>query len=140
MATSTLVTISKEMRESGWQLYKLFQANDFPIDGLFWAVFDDAEWRLFVVTPLSEEKGPIFVYDHLQTLLPDFLTPESEDAFLYDNIKVVGRNARIVKGVRDWARGRFGHEDGSVEGDARVIRRVSLSQNEAYVYYLAPEK
>ena len=53
---------------------------------------------------------------------------------------MVGASSRIAHGARDWARARYEPKDGSVAGDERVVRRVSLSQNDAYIYYLAPEK
>ena len=86
MATNSLVTITKEIREAGWHLYNTLTKNNFPLNGLFWAVSDDEQWRLFIITPLLGDNKVTNVYERITRYLPDFLTPDHEDAFLFENI------------------------------------------------------
>lgn len=134
------LVITKEKRESGWQLLRAAQQVNIPVLGLFWARFDENDWRLFFVIPPDE--STIAIYLWLRSVLPGSEEADQSDIFLLTSadIAVIGSNWRIVGEVRDWARLRYGTNDGSVADDERLVRRIRLSDSDAYIYYLAPEK
>ncbi len=107
---------------------------------LFWARFDENDWRLFFVVPPEKSEAEIYIW--LRSVLPSNEEAEQSDVFLLTStdIAVIGSNWRIVQEVREWARSRYGTQDGSVADDESPARRISLSDHDAYIYYLAPEK
>lgn len=139
MDTDTLV-VTKAMRDSGFQLLQMARQQGISVLGLFWAQFDDRDWRLFLVVPAEE--SVINVYLWLHSALADDLEAEQSDEFVLSpaSIAVVDPLQSDVRNVRKWAKMRYGTEDGSVADDTGVVRRVHLGPNDAYIYYLAPEK
>ncbi|MBC7807946.1 MAG: hypothetical protein H7145_17595 [Akkermansiaceae bacterium] len=139
MDTDTLV-VTKAMRESGFQLLQTARQAGIPVLGLFWAQFDDRDWRLFLVVPT--EKSTVDMYFWLHAVLADDMEAEQSDEFILSpaSIAVVNPNQSDVRNVRKWAKLRYSTEDGSVSDDANVVRRVHLTPTDAYIYYLAPDK
>lgn len=139
MAEESLVSLTKEMRQAGWVFYERLKRSGITLNAVFWAVYYSKGWRLIISTPDVDNrlKDPHRVAIEL---LPDMLVEDSTDEFLYFHMIILGVNDRIVRGARDWARRRFGTEDGSVDDDPGIRRQTTLTQNDAYIYYLAPEK
>lgn len=138
MVSSAMVTIPQQSIDSGWRLLRHLQKSGLPLDGLFWAEFSDGDWRLFVVSSDTSRKVLETVFDYL----PDPQDKEAviREALSFMDISVIRPESDIARGARDWARRRYRTPDGSVADDERIVRRVSLTPSDAYIYYLAPEK
>lgn len=139
MDTDTLV-VTKAMRDAGFQLLQTARQQGVAVLGLFWAQFDDRDWRLFLVVPEGQSTPNTYLWLH--TVLADDAEAEQSEEFVLSpaSIAVINPNQSDVRNVRKWAKLRYNTDDGSVADDPRIVRRVSLSPNDAYIYYLAPEK
>jgi len=141
MVGNTVVTIEKTLRDSGWELLRRIQAVGMPLSGMFWAEFDENDWRLFIVTPLIDEEGAGAVFKALRPLFPlTVVSGKDGEIVTMDDLNPISPDDPTTRGARDWARRRYGTEDGSVADDEDIVRRVSLTPNDAYIYYLAPTK
>jgi hypothetical protein len=129
MVTSALVTLPREARDAGWRLWEALKlAPELQIKAMFWAAFDDDDWRIYLATPLAATEGPRKVYTLLREIVKDI--PDSElNGLDLNDVVVVNPQERLVKEIQ----GRYSH----VEGDRKSVRRISLSPDEAYVYYIA---
>lgn len=129
MVTNALLTLPTEAREAGWRLWDALRVlPDLPIVAFFWAEFDESDWRLFLATPLVATVGQRSVYGVLQTVLGQIPEDELHGLSLFD-IVVANPEERMVRAMQR----RYGH----TEGDRRTVRRLSLSSEDAYVYYVA---
>jgi hypothetical protein len=141
MVANTLAEDSKSAREWGWRLLEyLRHRQDVTLVGLFWAPFDDVEWRLFIAVEYTAVLGPREVRDILRSFLPSEAEAEDSDDYLLTiaDTVVVGPHDHSVREARRWAAARYG--DQSVEPFRDVVRRASLGWGETHIYYLAPEK
>ena len=141
MVGNAMVTIEKNLRDSGWELLRRIQKANIPLAGLFWAEFSEGDWRLYVVSPLVDTEGTGRVYELIRPLFPiETENGKDGEVVTLDDLNITTPRNRTVLGARDWARARYGTADGSVADDERIIRRISLTPSDAYIYYLAPEK
>ena len=125
MDTAVLV---KTDRSAGWKLLEALKARDFPMTAAFWHYLPDAEiWRLVIATTLVDQTGFIAAYTNLQTLLND-LPEEVSEEFSVANITLISPTAEQLVRLRK----RYGN----VPWSQSYIRRVSLSSEEAYIYFL----
>ena len=129
MVTSAMV-ISKEMRDAGWSLHQALHDANFPFTAMFWAEFDEEDWRIFLATPLPNPQNPENPYQRLIPIL-DSLSVNGERVLEGDDLYLIRPEARIVSELRR----RYGTET----GDRRGVRRISLSPSEAYVYEIKAE-
>jgi hypothetical protein len=129
MVTNALVNLPSEAREAGWHLWDALQNEpDLQIAALFWAEFDEADWRIYVVTPLVNERGSGPIYGALREIIARI--PEDETHGLdVSDIVVADPEERFVREIR--------RRYGPTVGDRRTVRRLALSAEEAYVYYIA---
>lgn len=134
------LVITKARRDAGWHLLRSAQQANIPVLGLFWGQFEENDWRLFFVVPATQDTKETYYW--LRSVLPSDAEAEQADDYLLTStdIAVIGPQLRIVQDVRNWARARYGTEDGSVTDDERIVRGASLTSEDAYIYYLAPEK
>ena len=97
---------------------------------MFWAEFDENDWRIFLATPLPDRERPEDPYRQVSDVL--YASPEVKAMLDLSDIVIVRPEARVVYEMER----RYGH----VVGDRRVVRRLSLSSSEAYVYELRPNE
>ncbi len=125
MDTAVLV---KPQRDAAWQLLDALRSKQFPMKAAFWQYLPDAEtWRLVIATALVDEVGSISAYTKLQILLNELPDDISEE-FSVANITLLSPAAELVNKLKK----RYG----SVLPDKRIIRRISLSPDEAYIHFL----
>lgn len=114
--------------EAGWELVNALRNAKFPMTAAFWQRLPDSEtWRLFIVTPLVVSKGPFDAYGQLQEQLEQ-LPDEVTDGFSLANISLVRENSEMVRDLKK----RYG----TIPWNGAHIRRLSLSTEEAYIYFL----
>ena len=120
-------TLVRDAREVGWQLLEELKKAQFPMNAAFWRLLPDSEsWRLFIVTPLAENQGPLKAYMTLQDLLQK-IPEEIAGAFSVWDITLLSPSSSQAKEYRK----RFG----KTEWNRARIRRLDLSPEEAYVYF-----
>ena len=141
MVANALVENSKSAREWGWRLLEYLRPRpDVTLVGLFWASFDDVEWRLFIAVDYTDDLGPREVRDILRSFLPSEVEADDSDEYLLTiaDTAVVGPHDQSVREARRWAAVRYGEQ--SVEPLRDVVNRPAFGWGEPYIYYLAPEK
>ena len=115
MGSAVLV---KDEREAGWDLLDELRRAEFPMDGAFWEYLPDADaWRLFIVTPIVDARGPIAGYTLLQTHLEQMRA--GMDGFSVANISLIGPRSERVAQLRK----RYG----TVDYHRERVRRIDLS-------------
>jgi hypothetical protein len=125
MDTAVLV---RTEREAAWKLLEDLEKEQFPMTAAFWQYLPDAEtWRLVIATPLVDEIGSIAAYTRLQTLLNQ-LPEEISEGFSVANITLLSPTAEQLVILRK----RYGN----VTRNRSHTRRISLSPEEAYIYFL----
>ncbi len=126
MDTAVLV---KTETSAAWKLLEALRGKDFPMTAAFWHYLPDAEvWRLVIATVLVDSVGSIAAYTKLQSLLNDLPEDISEE-FSVANITLLSSASEQLTKLRK----RYGN----VPFDKSYIRRVSLSPEEAYIYFLS---
>ncbi len=144
MATATLV---REARLQGWRVLEtMHRSQDFNFDvqAAFWRYDEEREaWRLYIVTPQVDVAGPLHLYGELQRILAQLdrvqrqndaanVTEEAyvndDEELRLDDITFVGPNDPISNDMR--------RRYASVPFDRSVVRRVSLTRDEPYIYQL----
>ncbi len=124
MGSAVLV---KDEKEAAWEMLEGLRNAEFPMDAAFWQYLPDVEsWRLFIATPLVGEQGPIAAYTRLQTELNRI--PAVADGFSVTNISLISPASEQVARLRKTY--------GPVENHPARVRRVDLSPDEAYIYFL----
>ena len=125
MDTAILV---RTEREAAWKLLEALEKEPFPMTAAFWQYVSDAEtWRLVIATPLVDEIGYIAAYTRIQTLLNQ-LPEEISEGFSVTNITLLSPTAeRLVK---------LRNHYGIIPKNRSHIRRISLSPEEGYIYFL----
>ena len=125
MDTDTLV---KSQIEDGWKLLDALKQKQFPMTAAFWKYLPDAEtWRLVIATEKVDDPGPIAAYTKLQTLLNELPNDISEE-FSVLNITLLSPKAEQIKQLKEQYQ--------SVPWKKAFIRRISLSPDEAYIYFM----
>ena len=125
MDTAVLV---RTEREAAWKLLEALEKERFPMTAAFWQYLPDAEtWRLVIATPLVDEIGSIAAYTRLQMALNQ-LPEEISEGFSVANITLLGPDSEQLMKLRK----RYG----AVTWERSHIRRISLSPEEAYIYFL----
>jgi len=148
VATASLV---KQARLEGWRILEAMRESssfDFQIEAAFW-VYDDSweSWRLYAVTPQVNAVGSLHLYGELQKLFV-VLRPvdtsgavtegvmiggvlygvEDDESLTLDDITFISPNNPIARDMR--------RRHASVPFDRSVVRRVSLTSDEPYIYQL----
>ena len=90
---------TEEMKKDGETLTKLLDQNALEIVGSFWWFFpESSEWRLVLVTPDIDAKGPRAVYESIQRVLS-----ENSDEFSMlnlQNISVISASDTVFNMLR----------------------------------------
>jgi hypothetical protein len=123
--------LPSEARLAGWRLWDALQtASDLPVVALFWAQFSENanDWRIYLASPVADVEGKGAVYDRLQRVIGQIPADDLYGLELAD-IAVVGTGDRTVREMK--------RRYGPMIGDRRTVRRLALSAEEAYVYFLA---
>jgi len=147
---SDILVVNKAMRESGNALLRALK-RDYParLVGLFWGGFDTDGFRLYLAMHLENGFGPRAVYEYLRGLTDVFVTADEAEesetfALAVGMVVVIGARESRVVWARRWAAARYGTDsiDDGVPGDGKpkIVRRNTLSLDDYYIYYLAPEK
>ncbi len=125
MDTAVLV---KTEREAAWQLLEALKQENFPMTAAYWQYLPDYErWRLYIATPLVETSGSIAAYSRLQELINSF-PEETADGFSVSNISLLKPDARQIRTLQQ--------EFGTLEFTKSRTRRINLTPNETYIYFL----
>lgn len=96
-----------------------------PMTAAFWFHEDEEDWKLVVVSPDVEEKGPKSLYTMIALRLRDLsMDPDRPLQFPLDRIRLVSPHSLLYKSVRDHSSLRFGPVR---EGHSR----------DAYIYKMA---
>ncbi len=128
MVTNALVALPSEARAAGWNLWDAIHSSpDLQVTALFWAQFDEDDWRIYLASPRVAAEGQRVIYRQLQQIM-DKLPEEDLHGLELSDIVVTTPDDRVVR--------EMGPPYGAGEGDRRTIRRLSLSAEEAYVYHL----
>ncbi len=120
MAQTTLVEpaagLDYSLRVSGRNILNRLDGMNVPVQAALWQ-FDDegGSWRLRIVTPLTDSKGPLYVYHLLQDILGRMTAEEREELELTDISVVSPQSLQIRELLRQY---------GTVETeDTRRVRR-----------------
>lgn len=125
MVTDTLV---KSQIEDAGNLLDALKKEQFPMTAAFWKYLPDAEtWRLVIATEKVDDPGPIGAYTNLQTLLNKMPEDISEE-FSVANITLLSPQAEQLKQLKKQYK--------PVPWKKSFIRRISLSSDEAYIYFM----
>ena len=119
-------TLLDELRKTDSQ----FSVPHFLVRSAFWLHRPDAfNWRLFIATPLVDQRGPASAYTDVQGVLRSLAKPIS---ISLQDISVVSPNDKLVKVMKKAAHIPAG------EGGVRLARtRVDDTYiDDAYVYRL----
>lgn len=130
MVETILVTperLSDALRGVGRRILNALDNQNAEITAAFWIYLEEEDtWRLCLATPLTDTKGPLFVYKLLQEIKEE-ISPsfDNETDFELMNIAVVSPDLLLVQNMQ--------HRYGPIENEeARRIRRV----DEPYIYRL----
>ncbi|MBC8138362.1 MAG: hypothetical protein H8F28_20990 [Fibrella sp.] len=139
-ATSTSTGATPPLFPSGWQLLQKARQAGMTVSGLFWAQFEDRNWRLFLVVPDGQSTPDIYLWLH--SVLPESRETNQSDELLLSpaSITVIGPHCHIVQEVRQWANSHKVMGEGFVTEDESLVRNPQPSPCDAYIYYPAPEK
>ena len=128
MVETTLVTperLPEVLQESGRHILAAMDVKGAEITAAFWLYLEEEDiWRLFLATPLTDTKGPLFIYKIVQEVLKE-MSPSEEDEIGLMNIAVVSQNLLLVQNLQR----RYGRIENE---DTRRIRRV----DSPYIYRL----
>ena len=135
MATKVLVVqeisatekLSEKLKQDGRLVVQKLDQNNAEVQAAVWVYIEEEEiWRLCLATPLTDTKGPLFVYKLLQDILKEVSSSEESDvAIELANIAVVSPNLRLMQDMQ--------HRYGRIEQeDAYRARRVDAP----YIYRL----
>src|SRR5262245_5598204 len=119
-------TLINELKRSDAQ----FSVPHFLVRSAFWLFRSEAfDWRLFIATPLVDQRGPASAYTDVQGVLRSMTKPL---IISLQDLSVISPNDKLVKIMKKAA-----HSPGGLSG-ARVARtRVEDTYIEdAYVYNL----
>lgn len=84
--------------EDGKRLIKALDKSDFPVDGALWFYFTTSdEWRLLLVSPLVDEKGPKEVYASIQLVMAKLKLPLG---ILLKRISVLSPKSELIQLLR----------------------------------------
>lgn len=132
MAETILVTpvvlepLSDRLREEGQRILAKLDDKDAQITSAFWLHLEEEEtWRLYLATPLTDTKGPLFVYKLVQEVLEEVSSFENGIEIRLMNIAVVSPDLLLVLNMH--------HRYGQVEKEnMRQARRIDAP----YIYRL----
>jgi hypothetical protein len=89
--------------DQGWELIVALDVAGVPVKAAFWAqVGESGEWRLYIVSPIVDEEGPLQAYSMVQSVLPKLkptIGPSIHKLGLLD-ISVVGLESRLFKDMK----------------------------------------
>jgi hypothetical protein len=129
------LTLPTEYREAGWALADLLLTkHEMHIVGLFWAEYDEADWRLFLVSPRAYEANSQEFENELEVLISGLQIAHSdlnrrENAHpLWDHLLVANPTNPAVRRVYQ--------AYGEVPMDSKMVRRFVLGPGDAYIYFL----
>ena len=81
--------------DAGEALVRALDAAGVQVDAAFWLLAsEDADWTLYVASPLVEQRGPYEVYSKIRSVIRK-ATPPPE--IRIDHISAVGSNDRMVR-------------------------------------------
>jgi hypothetical protein len=95
--------------EEGRRVLQELEKQHLQMTAAFWFHEDEEDWKLIVVSPEIEEKGPNKVYTMVVLMLRELAARADEPLkFPLDRLKVVGPNTLLYKSVRDHSSIRYG--------------------------------
>lgn len=125
MATATLV---KDYREAGWEFLKELKNKQFPYRSAYWRFLSDSEsWRFYIATDLVDNIGIDGAYGKLVEILRG-MDHDLKEVFSVLNVTLKSPNSEDLKALEK----RYG----KMKPDRKLIRRIEISPEEAYVYQL----
>lgn len=111
--------------EEGRRILEELEKLHLPMTAAFWFHEDEEDWKLVVVSPDVEEKGPKSLYTTIALRLRDLSMDRDKPLqFPLDRIRLVSPQSLLYKSVRDHSGLRFGRVR---EGHAR----------DAYIYKMS---
>jgi len=126
--------VDADMKAGEALLGKLDEAK-FDIKAAFWFYLSEPEeWRLFLASPLVDEKGPREAYKQVQSQLPKLKEELEQDYELsLQNISVVSPNDNLIKLLKTAIK------TGPGISHIRVARNVinNVLIEDAYIYRVA---
>ncbi|GAB4469556.1 MAG: hypothetical protein OHK0029_42220 [Armatimonadaceae bacterium] len=130
MVTTTLVEVSESVRRAGKELLKTIDELGIDCQGLFWKAFSENDWRFFIVSQRVATEG---IRSYLLDLhrAVDSLSEQDRQVILSYGTVPVHPGELVVRELI----GRYGNvvED-------RMVRRIVLSPEEAYIFRLNVDK
>ena len=127
MVATALVEVSRDVREAGWAFLNAIQSEGIECRGLYWAEFEENDWRFFVISDLASVIGMRAYREKLQPAV-DTLSQEQQNVlYSYGLVPISDRDFRVQDVQRHY---------GSVPTDQRFMRRLALTSGEAYVFFL----
>lgn len=93
------ILVDKNVKD-GLRLIEYLKQDNFPINGAFWKLKTETnEWKLFIITKLVEEKGPLKIYTKIDNILESH---KDEIDISLDEIIVIkplDKLAKIYRGI-----------------------------------------
>lgn len=115
--------------EAGWRLLKQMDAAGLDITVAYWRYIEEHDdWFLILSSPNVFTQGALPTVRVIQHLLDEMTSEEKGDLSL-QNLMVVNPYLLEIENLR----ARYGSV---TEGRGRLIRRLSLSQSEPFIYRL----
>jgi hypothetical protein len=95
--------------EDGRRILRELEKRHLQITAAFWFHEDEEDWKLVVVSPDVDEKGPIALYTMVSLMLKDLSVDTVKPLqFPLDRIELVSPHSLLYKGVREHSGLRFG--------------------------------
>ena len=121
--------IPERLIDGGWDLLPLLQEASLNITAAFWQYLGpDEEWMLILTTPLVQTEGQGKIINRVARVMVDDMTNQHHTPLRLSYILVQSPVSTLVQNAR--------RKYGKVPSDKRIVRRTSLSDDEAYVYLL----
>jgi len=125
----------REQVAGGQKLVEQLVKNGFPLTAAFWRkTDDDSRWRLYLVTPLVEERGPFEAYRQIQAAIDGCRWADPAEAIDTSMIHTLHTGHTLAKLIGFYSRGAAGRA--GTWTDAEWVRDGAVSGT--YLYAPVP--
>ncbi|MCP4350975.1 MAG: hypothetical protein GY795_36375 [Desulfobacterales bacterium] len=92
-------SLTKDMIKAGTELIRYIDKSDLNVQAYLWMYLVDLNrWRIVIVSPEVQTKGPMVVYKKLQSVLSEM--PKDHAGITLDDLTVVETDDRLITAMR----------------------------------------